>query len=101
MILPEMQVQFLEQRLPAGLDGVHVLRAGVTSWVFIVRDKTVAYQVQAPAVFDTCVSTDPESLILLTMGRADVRAKRHSGALTLAGNAEKGQCLCETLFRTF
>ena len=101
MILPEMQAQFLEQRLADGLDGIHVLRAGVTSWAFIVRDKTVTYQAQAPTVFDTCVSTDPESFILLTMGRANAGAKRHSGALTLAGNTEKGQRLCETLFRTF
>lgn len=100
-VLPEMQVQFLEQRLADRLDGVHVLRAGATSWAFTVRGKTVTYQAQAPAAFDTCLSTDAESLILLTMGRADTAMKRHSGALTVVGNAERGWHLCETLFRAF
>jgi hypothetical protein len=74
---------------------------GDLCYSIIVRDKTVTYLAQAPVAFDTCVSTDPESLVLLTMGRANAGARRHSGALTLAGHAEKGQRLCETLFQTF
>jgi hypothetical protein len=35
------------------------------------------------------------------MGCADVAAKRHSGALTISGEATKTQLFCETLFRTF
>jgi hypothetical protein len=46
------------------------------------------------------VSADADSLILLSMGRADVAAKRQSGALTITGNAAQGQQLCATLFRS-
>jgi uncharacterized protein (TIGR03083 family) len=100
-VIPERQAQFLEHRLTDGLDGVHVLRAGETSWAFSVQANRATYQAQAPATFDTCLSTDLESLILLSMGRADAEAKRQSGALTLTGDPEKGQRLCETLFQTF
>jgi uncharacterized protein (TIGR03083 family) len=100
-VLPELQAQFLEQRLTDGLDGIHILRGGEVAWAFAVQGKTVAYQAQAPATFDTCLSADAESLILLTMGRADPEAKRQQRALTVTGEAEKGRRLCETLFRSF
>jgi uncharacterized protein (TIGR03083 family) len=100
-VLPEMHTQFLTQRLADGLDGVHVLRAGETAWAFRIQGKTVTYLTQAPTTYDTCLSADAETLILLSMGRADVAARRQSGALTVAGDATKAQQLCETLFRTF
>lgn len=100
-VLPEMQLQFLEQRLENSLDGVHVIQAGETSWAFTIQGRTVTYQASAPAAYDTCLRADAESLILLTMGRAEAAAKRQSGALTLSGEADKAQRLCNTLFRTF
>jgi uncharacterized protein (TIGR03083 family) len=99
--LPEMHTQFLTQRLAGDLNGVHVLRAGDMAWAFRIQGKTVTYLVSAPTTYDTCLSTDAESLILLSMGRADREAKRHSGALTIEGEATKAQQLCKTLFRTF
>jgi uncharacterized protein (TIGR03083 family) len=99
--LPEMHTQFLTQRLAGDLNGVHVLRAGDMAWAFRIQGKTVTYLASAPTTYDTCLSTDAESLILLSMGRADMEAKRHSGALTIEGEATKAQQLCETLFRTF
>jgi uncharacterized protein (TIGR03083 family) len=98
-VLPELQRQFLEQRATDGLDGVYVLRAGTASWAFTVQGQTVTYQAQPPAAFDACVGAEANSLILLTMGRTDAAAKRHSGALTVTGNAEKAERLCATLFR--
>ena len=99
-VLPEMHTRFLTQRLAGDLDGVHVLRAGDTAWAFRITGKTVTYLASAPTTYDTCLSTDAESLILLSMGRANMEAKRHSGTLTISGEATKAQQLCETLFRT-
>ena len=99
--IPEMQLQFLEQRLSEGLDGVYVLRAGDAAWGFTVHGKTVTYQAAAPTSCDASLSTDAESMILLTLGRADVAAKLQSAALTMTGDAGKGQQLCATLFRSF
>ena len=100
-VLPEMHAQFFTQRLADGPDGVHVLRAGDTAWAFRIQGKTVTYLAQAPTTYDTCLSADAESLILLSMGRADVAAKRQSGALAVSGDATKARQLCETLFRAF
>ncbi len=99
--LPEMQWQFLAQRHAGGLDGIHVLCAGEVSWAFRVHDDTVTYLAEAPTEFDTCARADAESLILLTMGRAEAEDKLQSGVLAIEGDAEKGQRLCDTLFRTF
>jgi uncharacterized protein (TIGR03083 family) len=100
-VLPEMQKRFLERRPTDGLEGVHVFRAGETSWAFSVQGTSATYQAQPPETFDTCLSADAESLILLSMGRSDAEAKRQSGALTLTGDTQKAQRLCETLFQAF
>jgi len=97
--IPEMQLRFLQQRASDGLDGVYALRAGDTAWGFSVRGQTVTYQPAAPAACDTTLSTDAESMCLLTLGRADVDARLRSAALTISGNADKGQQFCATLFR--
>lgn len=99
--LPEMQWQFLSQRLTPGLDGVHVLQAGDRAWAFRVAGDTLAYEAEAPTAFDTCVRTDAQCLILLTMGRDDLAAAQQRGALTLVGDEAQAQRVCETLFRAF
>jgi hypothetical protein len=80
---------------------VYVLRAGEVSWGFTVRGKTVTYHAKAPDTYDACLSADPESVILLTVGRADLEARLRNATLTVTGNAEKGQQFCATLFRAF
>ncbi|MDH3599324.1 MAG: maleylpyruvate isomerase family mycothiol-dependent enzyme [Candidatus Tectomicrobia bacterium] len=100
-VLPEMQLQFLAQRGRDGLEGTHVLQAGDAAWAFRVADGAATHVANAPAAYESCVSTDAESLILLSMGRADLQDKLQSGALTISGNAEKGRRLCDTLFRSF
>jgi hypothetical protein len=82
-----------------GLDGVYALSASDAGWGFTIQGKTVTSQAAAPAVCDARLSTDAESMILLTAGRADVTEKMQSGALTLTGNAEQGKQFCATLFR--
>jgi len=99
--LPEMQLQFLEQRLSEGLDGVYVLRTGDAVWGFTVRGKTVTYEATPPHQCDAALSADAESMFLLTVGRANVDAKLQSAALTMTGNSDKGKQLCATLFRAF
>jgi uncharacterized protein (TIGR03083 family) len=100
-VLPEMHRQFLCQRLTAELDGIHLLRAGDTAWAFRIQGKTVTPLAQIPTTYDACLRADAETLILLSMGRADVAAKQRTGALTVSGKATPAQRLCETLFRTF
>jgi uncharacterized protein (TIGR03083 family) len=100
-VIPEMQMQFLAQRLSDGMDGVYVLRAGETSWGFTVRGKSVTYHAKAPDTYDACLSADPEGLILLTVGRANLEAKLRNATLTVTGNPDQGQQFCATLFRAF
>jgi uncharacterized protein (TIGR03083 family) len=99
-VLPEFHRQFLERRGTDGMDGVYGIRAGTASWAFTIRGTTVSYAAPPPAKCDAWVSADADSLILLSMGRADVAAKRQSGALTITGHAAQGQQLCATLFRS-
>jgi uncharacterized protein (TIGR03083 family) len=99
--MPELQLQLLGLRVTNGLDGVYVLCAGDATWGFTIQGKTVTLLSQgaAPGAGDTCLSTDAESMILLTVGRADAAEKLQSAALTITGNAEQGKQLCATLFR--
>ena len=83
-----------------GLDGVYALRAGAAAWGLTIQGKTVTPQAVVPAGCDASLSTDAESMILLTAGRADVAEKLQSGALTLTGNVEQGKQFCAMLFRT-
>ena len=78
-----------------------VLRPGDTSWGIRLHEGTASYLPEAPSDRDACLHADPESMILLTMGRADLAAKQASGALTVTGDADKGQRLCAALFRAF
>ena len=100
-VMPEIQLHLLERRPTAGLDGVYVVRAGDTAWGLTIQGQTVTYQAVAPARCDAGLSTDAESLILLTVGRADVTEKLCSGALTITGDAEQGKQFCATLFRSY
>jgi uncharacterized protein (TIGR03083 family) len=99
-VLPVFHLRFLEQRVTDGMDGVYGIRAGTAAWAFTIRGKAVSYAAPPPAVCDAWVSADADSLMLLSMGRADTAAKCQSGALTITGNVEKGQQLCATLFRS-
>ena len=100
-VLPDMQTQFLTQRAGDDLAGTFGFQSGDASWGIRLHEGTASYQPEAPSDCDACLHTDAESMILLTMGRADLEAKRASGALTVTGNADKGQRLCATLFRAF
>ena len=99
--MPELQVQLLGLRVTEGLDGVYALRAGDAAWGFTIQGKTVTPLQGAPRECDVGLSTDAESMILLTVGRADVTEKLQSAALTITGNVEQGKQLCATLFRAY
>jgi hypothetical protein len=99
--MPELQVQLLGLRMAEGLDGVYALRAGDAAWGFTIQGKTVTPLRVAPRECDVGLSTDAESMILLTVGRADVIEKLQSRALTITGNAEQAKQFCATLFRAF
>jgi hypothetical protein len=99
--MPELQLRLLRLRVTEGLDGVYALSAGTAAWGFMMQGKNVTALDQGahPAKGDASLSTDPESMILLTAGRAEVTAKLQSAALTITGNIEQGKQLCATLFR--
>jgi uncharacterized protein (TIGR03083 family) len=99
--MPEIQLHLLERRVTGDLDGVYVLRAGDVAWGLTIQGKTVTYQAAAPTACAASLSTDAESMILLTVGRADVAEKLQSAALTITGNTEQGKQLCATLFRPY
>jgi len=99
--MPELQVQLLGLRLTEGLDGVYALHAGDVAWGFTIQGKTVTPLQGAPLQCDVGLSTDAESMILLTVGRADVTEKLQSAVLTITGNVKQGKQLCATLFRAY
>ena len=99
--MPELQVQLLGLRLTEGLDGVYALHAGDVAWGFTIQGKTVTPVQGTPRECNVGLSTDAESMILLTVGRADVTEKLQSAALTITGNVEQGKQLCATLFRAY
>jgi uncharacterized protein (TIGR03083 family) len=100
--MPELQAQLLGLRVTeGGLDGVYALRAGEAAWGFTIQGKTVTPLQGTPRECDVGLSTDAESMILLTVGRADVAEKLQSAALTITGNVEQGKQLCATLFRNY
>ena len=100
-VLPAMQTQFLTQRAGDDLAGTYGFQAGDASWGIRLQGGTASYQPEAPPACDACLHTDAESMILLTMGRADWRRNGPAAALTVTGDAGKGQQLCATLCRAF
>lgn len=99
-VLPDMQTQFLGQRA-GDLAGTFGFHAGDRAWGIRLQEGTASYLPEAPADADAGLHTDAESMILLTMGRVSLEAKRAGGALTVSGDAAKGEQLCATLFRAF
>jgi hypothetical protein len=99
--MPELQIQLLGLRVTEGLDGVYALRAGDAAWGFTIQGKTVTPLPEAPLECKVGLCTDAESMILLTVGRADVTEKLQSATLTITGDVEQGKQLCATLFRTY
>jgi uncharacterized protein (TIGR03083 family) len=98
-VLPELQGQWLGRRLTEGLDGVYALRASDAAWGLTIQGKTATSLQGAPRDCDVGLSTDAETMILLTVGRADVTEKLQSNALTITGNVGLGKQLCAILFR--
>ena len=100
--LPEMQLRFLEQRLPAsGCEGVHALHAGTQSWAFRRQGQTTSYLSDIPAQVTTRLRTDMESMILLTLGRADYPAKRQDKTCTVTGNLAVAEPFYTALFTPY
>jgi len=99
--MPEFQLRLLRLRVTEGLDGVYTLSAGTATWGFMIQGKSITALAQeaGSGKGDASLNTDPESMILLTVGRAEVAEKLQSAALTITGDIEQGKQLCATLFR--
>ena len=100
-VLPDMQAQFLAQRAGADLAGTFGFHAGDKAWGIRLQDGAASHLPQVPSSCDASLHTDAESMVLLTMGRVGLEAKRASGGLTVSGDPGKGEQLCATLFRAF
>ena len=100
-VLPDMQTQFLGQRAGADLAGTFGFHAGDKAWGIRLQDGATSYLPQIPSDCDASLHTDAESMVLLTMGRVDLEAKRAGGSLSVTGDVGKGEQLCATLFRAF
>ena len=99
--LPDMQRQFLSQRAGDDLVGTFGFQAGDASWGIRLQGGTATCLPEAPPACDARLHADAQSMILLTMGRADLEAKQAGGVLTVTGDADKGRQLCAVLFRAF
>lgn len=99
--LPDMQRQFLSQRAGDDLVGTFGFQAGDASWGIRLQEGSASYLLEMPSACDACLHADAQSMILLTMGRADLAAKQAGGALAVIGDADKGRQLCAVLFRAF
>ena len=99
--LPDMQRQFLSQRAGDDLVGTFGFQAGDASWRLRLQGGTATCLPEAPPACDASLHADAQSMILLTMGRADLEAKQAGGALTVTGDADKGRQLCAVLFQAF
>lgn len=100
--LPEMQLRFLEQRLPAaGCEGVHALHAGDQSWAFLRQEQTISYQNDIPEQVTTRLHTDMESMILLTLGRVGYSAKLQDKTCTMTGDLAVARRFYTALFTPY
>ena len=99
--LPDMQRQFLSQRAGDDLVGTFGFQAGDASWGIRLQEGSASYLPEMPSDGDACLQADAQSMILLTMGRADLEAKQAGGALAVTGDADKGRQLCAVLFQAF
>lgn len=100
-ILAETQMRFLSYRLPAGMSGVYAMSAGDTGWAFQVQGQRASYQQGVPEAFTTRLHTNPEYLILLTLGRLDLDTLLASGGCRLTGSAEAGRLFFDKLFSPY
>jgi uncharacterized protein (TIGR03083 family) len=100
--LPEMQQRFLEQRLLVEeCDGVYALHAGEQSWAFVRQGQEITYQSTIPEYVTTHLYTDMETMILLTLGRADFKAQLQDGVCTLTGDVALAHIFYAALFMPY
>jgi hypothetical protein len=100
--LPEMQLRFLEQRLPAiGCEGLHALHAGDQSWAFLRHGQSTSYQNDIPEQVTTRLHTDMESMILLTLGRADYPARLQDKTCRMTGDLAVARRFYTALFTPY
>ena len=102
-VLPETQMRFLSHRLdqtsaPPLKDGGYQFCAGETDWIFRVQSQSVAYETAAPASVTTRFHTDPETLILLTLGRLDMASQLAVGACRFEGYPTIDTSVYELIF---
>lgn len=105
-LLPESQLRFLVHRLAdhpeLGLtDGEYQICAGSQSWAFRVDDRQVSYVAMPSQRVKQCFTTEPETLILLTLGRFDLESQLQSGTCQFEVMLEDGPSIYTILFSPY
>ena len=102
-LLPETQMRFLSHRLAdshsiALRDGCYRIRAGLRGWTFCVQNQNVTYEAELHPSYRTGFHTDPETLILLTLGRLDIYSQLAAGTCRFEGNPDIDTSLYDLIF---
>ena len=92
-VLPETHMRFLSHRLAdnpdvALNDGDYRLCAGSMAWTFRIRNQRITLEDDSALPYATSFYTDPETMILLTLGRLDVAAQLAAGTCRFEGRPD-------------
>ena len=102
-ILKDRLAFFLSQEPAGGLEGF--FRFETTgpdrSWGMDVRGGTAALSAADGESADASLAAPASDMILMACGRADITAKRESGAFRIDGDAEKAGALIDATFKSF
>lgn len=101
-VLPETHLRFLSHRLEGNdasmlKDGGYRICAGSMEWVFRIRSQRVTYEAGSSVPYRTSFYADPETLILLTLGRLDVASQLAIGACRFEGHPDIDTTLYEVI----
>jgi uncharacterized protein (TIGR03083 family) len=96
--LPEMQQRLLSYRLPHFPSGEYAMHVGATHWAFRLQDQQLTYHAESSATCRAALHTNAETLILLTLGRADFTSALEMGRCALTGEREAGMLFYGQLF---
>ncbi len=106
-VLPESQMRFLTHRLADSSslklqDGEYQICLGEMAWAFHIENQEISY-VGAPDSSSTMsFYSDPETLILLTLGRLDIDSQLATGNCRFEGNPDRNKTLVyDLLFRPY
>lgn len=105
-VLPETQMRFVSHRLADDSilelkDGDYGIHAGSMDWTFRVQNRNVTYEAGSRTSWRTGFHTDPETLILLTLGRLNVTSQLAVGTCRFEGYPTIDTGVYDLVFRPY